>query len=230
MKSLNFDSANLALDWISFNLEGLMDPRIIADRVSKHFTPRVLIDDESKIGYHGLNKKYKVSIRQYTGSKGYWVGTRIIFSGNNASYFYELIKPKKIDWSLLKFDQHSLSLGRIDLCFSRLNGFNHTTKLFDKFLVNSRSQIQNHTSTRHIRLQDFPDGKILKVNRRNNSVHYRVYQKDQRVRFEIELKNRQTKFVQDYLLGRKKINLVLRNLSKKLPDKPTHKKVSEMLL
>ena len=54
-------------------------------------------------------------------------------------------------------------------------------------------------TTHHIRLQDFPDGKILKVNRRNNSVHYRVYQKDQRVRFEIELKHRQTKLVQDYL-------------------------------
>jgi hypothetical protein len=40
---------------------------------------------------------------------------------------------------------------------------------------------------------------MLKVNRRNNSVHYRVYQKDQNVRFEIELKHRQTKLVQDYL-------------------------------
>lgn len=37
------------------------------------------------------------------------------------------------------------------------------------------------------------------MNRRNNSLHYRVYQKDQRVRFEIELKHRQTKLVQDYL-------------------------------
>ena len=37
------------------------------------------------------------------------------------------------------------------------------------------------------------------MNRRNNSVHYRVYQKDQSVRFEIELKHRQTKLVQDYL-------------------------------
>ena len=99
----------------------------------------------------------------------------------------------------MKFDEHSLSLGRIDLCFSRPNDLNHTSKLFDAFLVDSRSQIQNHTTTRHIRLQDFPDGKILKVNRRNNSVHYRVYQKDQRVRFEIELKHRQTKLIQDYL-------------------------------
>lgn len=106
-----------------------------------------------------------------------------------------------MDWSLLKFDGHSLSLGRIDICFSRPNDSSHTIKLFDEFLVNSRSQIQNYTNTRHIRLQDFPDGKILKVNRRNNSVHYRVYQKDQKVRFEIELKHRQTKLVQDYLFN-----------------------------
>jgi hypothetical protein len=103
--------------------------------------------------------------------------------------------------SLLKFDEHSLSLGRIDLCFSRPNSSSQTIKSFDEFLVNSRSQIQNHTNTRHIRLRDFPDGKILKVNRRNNSVHYRVYQKDQRVRFEIELKHRQTKLVQNYLFN-----------------------------
>lgn len=40
---------------------------------------------------------------------------------------------------------------------------------------------------------------MLKVNRRNNSRHYRVYQKDKTVRFELELKHRQTKLVQDYL-------------------------------
>jgi hypothetical protein len=45
MKLLNFDSENLALDWISFNLEGLIDPKIIAYRLSKYFTPHVLIDD-----------------------------------------------------------------------------------------------------------------------------------------------------------------------------------------
>ena len=66
-------------------------------------------------------------------------------------------------------------------------------KLFDEFLINSRSQIQNYTNTQHMKLQDFTDGKILQVNRRNNSVHYRVYQKDQNVRFKIELKHRQTK-------------------------------------
>ena len=40
---------------------------------------------------------------------------------------------------------------------------------------------------------------MLKVNPTNNSSHYRVYQKDETLRFELELKHRQTKLVQDYL-------------------------------
>lgn len=144
-------------------------------------------------GYHGFKKKYKVSIHQYTGSKGYWIGTRIIFSGKNASYFYKLLKTGKFDWSLLKFEEHILSLGRIDLCFSRPNDRSHTSKSFDAFLLDCRSQIKCRTSTKHIKLQDFLNGKMLKVNRRNNSRHYRIYQKDETVRFELELKHRQTK-------------------------------------
>ena len=100
---ITLDSKNLQLDWISFNLEGLIDPKIIAGRLLKYFTPHVLMDDVPSIGYHGFKKKYKVSIHQYTVSKGYWIGTRIIFSGKNASYFYKLLKTGKFDWSLLKF-------------------------------------------------------------------------------------------------------------------------------
>ena len=124
---LSFESESLLVDWISLNLEGFMDPGMLARRLSKHFTPHVLIDDVPSIGFHGLKKKYKVSIRQCTGSKGYWVGTQIIFSGKNASYFYKLIQTQKFDWHLLKIDQQTLSLGRIDLCFSRPNDFNHTS-------------------------------------------------------------------------------------------------------
>lgn len=174
MKLLTFDSQHLDVDWISFNIQGLTDPKTIVSNLSKYFTPHILMDDVPSIGFHGLKKKYKVSIRQYTGSKGYWIGTKIIFSGKNAAYFYKLVKTQRFDWNLLKFNQHSLNLGRIDLCFSHSNDLNHTSKSFDRFLVDSRSKIQNYTTTRHIRLQDFPDGKILKVNRRNNSVHYRV--------------------------------------------------------
>jgi hypothetical protein len=57
---------------------------MIARDLSKHFTLHVLIDDVLSIGSHGLKKKYKVFIRQYTGSKGYWIETRIIFSGKKS--------------------------------------------------------------------------------------------------------------------------------------------------
>lgn len=89
-------------------------------------------------------------------------------------------QPRRFDWGILKFDEHSLSLGQIDLCldYARPNDLNHTSKSFDEFLVDSRSQIQNHTNTKYIKLQDFPNGKMLKVNRRNNSRHYRVYQRE----------------------------------------------------
>ena len=129
MSLTNFDSENLALDWISFNLEGLINPRVIADRFSKHFTPHVLIDDVPCIRYHGLNKKYKVSIRQYTGSKSYWVGTQIIFSGKDAAHCYNLIKTQKIGWETLMMGRHPLSLGRIDLYFYRTNDSNDTMQL-----------------------------------------------------------------------------------------------------
>jgi len=199
MTKISFNSENLKVDWISFNLKGLANTRIIAGRLSNYFTPHVIIDGKPEIQFHGLRKKYKVYIHQYMGSKGYWIGTKITFSGKNANYFYNLLKNQNFDWSLLKLKEHNLSLGRIDLCFSLMNNFSLTSKSFDKFLVDSRSHIQDHTSTKYIKLQDFPNGKMLKVNRRNNSQHYRVYQKDGTVRFELELKHRQTKLVQDYL-------------------------------
>ena len=59
MNVINLNSENLVVDWLSFNLEGLMDPGIIANRLSKHFTPHVLIDDVLTIGFHGLKKNIR---------------------------------------------------------------------------------------------------------------------------------------------------------------------------
>ena len=76
--------------------------------LSKHFTPHILIDGEPKLLYHGFKKKYKVSIRQYTGSKSHWVGTQITFSGKDAARCYNLIKTQKLDLETLMMDQHTL--------------------------------------------------------------------------------------------------------------------------
>lgn len=189
------------VDWISLNIRDFRDPKLIGDRLFPYVNVSITMNDQSKIRFFDRQKIYNVSIREQ--NKGYWKGSQVIFSGENAAYFYKLIETREFDWGILKFDGYALNLGRIDLCFSRPNPLNHRSKSFDSFLVDSRTQTQNYTNSRHIRLQDFPDGKFLKVNRKNNSIHYRVYQKNEGVRFELELKHRKTKLAQDYLFQNK---------------------------
>ena len=45
MRLLTFDSQNLDVDWISFNIQGLTDPKTIASNLFKYFTPHILMDD-----------------------------------------------------------------------------------------------------------------------------------------------------------------------------------------
>ena len=70
----NFKSENLVVDWISFNIQGLPDPTLIASGLSKYFTPHITSDDKPSISYHGLKKSIKflfVNIRdlKVTGSE-----------------------------------------------------------------------------------------------------------------------------------------------------------------
>ena len=45
MNVTDLNSENLVVDWLSFKLEGLMDPIIIVNYLTKYFTPHVLIDN-----------------------------------------------------------------------------------------------------------------------------------------------------------------------------------------
>ena len=57
-----------------------------------YFTPHVLMDDVPSIGFHGFKKRYKVSIRQYTGSKVTGLELRL----------FSLVKMRLISISLSK--------------------------------------------------------------------------------------------------------------------------------
>jgi len=90
------NSENLILNWFSSNIEDFKNFTIIIYHLLKHFILCVLIDNTPNIKFHGFKKRYKVSIRQYTGSKGYWVGTKIIFSSKDVAYFYKLVKTQSL--------------------------------------------------------------------------------------------------------------------------------------
>ena len=81
---------------IYLNFEGSINPRVIADHFSKHFTPHVLIDDVPCIGYHGFNKKYKVSIRQYGDLKITGSERRLFSLEKMRLIFLNLSKLKKL--------------------------------------------------------------------------------------------------------------------------------------
>jgi hypothetical protein len=196
---LSFRWETLEVDWLTLNIPGLTDPLRIANGLCNYFQPNVIIDEKEKISFHGVLHKYKVSVLQST--KGYWVGTQIIFSGKNAAYFYKLIQRDNFDWGILNLGGYTLNLGRIDLCFCRTNKSNYSLESLDAFLVGSRHHVDKQKKSRYFKIEDFPGGKMLKVNRRNNSIHYRVYLKDESVRFELELKHRETKLIQDHLFN-----------------------------
>ena len=98
---MDFDSEHLKVDWLSFNVAGSHNPHTIASSLSKYFRTHILIDDKSILIPQNLKKKSKVSIWHYTGSRGYWLGTQVIFSGKNAAQFYRLIKNHEFSWKKL---------------------------------------------------------------------------------------------------------------------------------
>ena len=85
MSVINFDSENLVVDWISFNLEGLTDSKRIARRLFSCFNGSITMDDQSKIRFSDRRNRYDVLIHQYR--KSHWIGTQIIFSRKYAPYF-----------------------------------------------------------------------------------------------------------------------------------------------
>jgi len=54
------------------------------------------------LNYNSINK-FQISFRQHEYDpeiKSFWVGTKIDFSGNNATQFYKIIQQQKFDWDI----------------------------------------------------------------------------------------------------------------------------------
>ena len=66
---------------------------------------RVLIFD-----LKGFSAKRNYSASFIINSTKYWRGTTLCFKGNSAQLFYEVLKFKKLDWTV--FDLDSTNLGR----------------------------------------------------------------------------------------------------------------------
>jgi len=117
---LTFQSENLVIDYISFNIPGSDNTESIAKYLFEKFN----FNSTFAKGQNGtiydwfyLNRnQHKVSFREleYDPScKSFWERTTIHFSGTNAAQFYKIIQAQKFDWNILKLK--NVSLGRIDI-------------------------------------------------------------------------------------------------------------------
>ena len=99
-----FESENLVVDWIGFNIQGLLDRKQvkqIAKYLFQNFgfnsTLAVGSDGKEEILCNDSKHKYQVFFRIYKYSDIYWDGIKIDFSGHNAHQFYKVIVANQVN-------------------------------------------------------------------------------------------------------------------------------------
>lgn len=121
---LTFESESLVVDYISFNIQGLVDRKQVK-RIAKHFFQILGFNSTFAKGSTGKEEdlfvdsrnQHRVSFRYYLYAPEYttyWSGTKVGFSVKNATQFYNIIKQQKFYWNL-----SSTNIGRFDYYYFR---------------------------------------------------------------------------------------------------------------
>lgn len=202
MRVISFYSEDLKVDYLSLNLQfdNLNQIQKTADYLGDTFGCKsTLLDQSTKLKktlVESAKRNYSASF--IINSTKYWRGTTLCFKGNSAQLFYEVLKSKKLDWTV--FDLDSTNLGRIDVCYDRK--LNSTDRYPHLFLENSCQTINEKNDKQHAKLSK--NGRILWIGKRSSSNFFRVYLKPGRkkIRFEIEVKKDEVKnFQHDFFTG-----------------------------
>jgi DNA relaxase NicK len=144
--------------------------------------------------------QHQVSFRQLEydpSSKSFWEGTTIHFSGINAAQFYKIIQAQKFDWNILK--SKNASLGRIDLHYFRKSKITDQSDQLELFMEKCCQRIRDKSKRRKVKWGLESNGLVLRIGNRSSSNYYRVYQKQNGLQFELELKNQLVKSFQKIL-------------------------------
>ena len=218
LNKLTFESENLVVDYISFNIPGSDNTESIAKYLFEKFNFNSTFakgqNGTTHDWFYLTRNQHQVSFRQleYDPSfKSFWEGTIIHFSGINAAQFYKIIQAQKFDWNILKFK--NASLGRIDLHYFRKSKITDQNDQLENFMEKCCQRIRAKSKRRKANWQQESNGLVLRIGNRSSSNYYRVYQKRNGLQFELELKNQLVKSFQK-LLTDNSIQQFEHNLSK----------------
>jgi hypothetical protein len=188
---LNFQTENLVIDYISFNITGSDNTESIAKYLFEKFNFNSTFakgqNGTSKYWFYLPVNQHQVSFRQLEYdplSKSFWEGTVLHFSGYNASVFYSLVQKQLIDWTIFS----SGVLNRFDLYYSRTNKISRKD-----FLENCQRKLKQ--TNKNTSLEKNRKGWILKIGSRRSNNYSRIYETKNSLKFEHEMKGR---FLQKY--------------------------------
>ena len=197
---LTFEKEKLAVDYISFNIQGLVDRKQV-ERIANYLFQNFGFNSTFAIGSDGKQetlfsnqkKKYQVYFRAYKYSDIYWDGIKIDFSGRNGHQFYNLIATNKVNWKIFNHEK-SLRLSRLDLCYIHKKTDNKIN--VELFLKKCYQKVVENKAIKNFSLQKSYNGWILKIGKRGSTNYYRVYENNTEIRFEFEQRGPKIKAVQ----------------------------------
>jgi|AntRauTorckE5430_2_1112549.scaffolds.fasta_scaffold05904_4 hypothetical protein len=194
---INFQSENLAVDWIGFNIQGSVNILPIAHYLFQNFGFNSTLisgsDRKQKTLFFNSKNNYDVYFTEYKYSDNYWDGIKIDFSGKNSSYCYALIQKREFDWNIFKLP--NLSLSRFDLYYFRERQHNDQEDPLQRICSDSLSRLNNNMEYKRD-----TKGSILRIGNRKSSNFYRIYKRKDGLRFELEIKKNKIKQFSNLLL------------------------------
>lgn len=196
MKQLNFEYQGLKVDYMAFSIP---TSNFCEESFANYFAKlkfnsrRVLKRGKKVISNEPIlsNKKNDYEVI-FVENIEYPQFRTLGFTGSNGSRLYFYIKSGLIDWEFLKDRQ----LTRFDLCFAQ------KSKVSEKSLLKFFHECQqfNHLSGED-RVERKKEGSLYRVGRRRSTQYYRIYCKDEHLRFEYEMKRDLIKDYTCYLIN-----------------------------
>lgn len=200
LNKLTFKDENLVVDWIGFNIQGLLNRKQV-ERIAKYLFENLRFNSTFALGsdgkqetlFYNVKNKYQVYFRAYKYSDIYWDGIKIDFSGRNGHQFYKLIAANQVNWEILNHKKN-LRLSRLDLCYIRKKIDNDTN--VESFLKQCYQKADENKAIKNFSLQNNYTGWILKIGKRGSPNYYRVYESETEIRFELEQRGLKIKSAQ----------------------------------
>jgi hypothetical protein len=193
---LDFQSQKLVVDYMAFTvpISNFCEESFANYFAKLKFNSRRVIKRGKKVIHNKpilSNKKNNYEVK-FVENIEYPQFKTLVFHGPNGSRLYFYIKSGLIDWEFLKDRQ----LTRFDLCSAQ------KSKISEKSLLKFFHECQQFNRLGgEDRVERTKEGPLYKVGRRRSTQHYRIYYKDQHLRFEYEIKRDLAKDYTYYLIN-----------------------------